>query len=544
VLPQRGAVQASVRRVAACAGTRCSTLVASLAIASGLGLCAPPALAHDALPAPVQQALAAARVSPNALSVLVQPIDRPTDAPRLQWQPDTPRNPASLFKLVTTSAALDLLGPAFHWTTPVWLDGPLDDPGVLHGSLAIRGSGDPTLVLERVWLLLRRVRQLGVAEIDGDIVLDRSAFAPAAGRAGDFDGEPLEPYNVQPDALLLNYGALLYTFTPDPERGVARISVDPPLAGLAVPASVPLADGPCADWHAALRASFVDPQQVRFAGAYPQRCGERQWPVAAGDAADYDARVVEALWRELGGRLRGRVRDGLAPADRPPSFELASPPLGEVVRTINKFSNNVMAEQLFLTLAGSAQQDLVQRAGAASEAADAARGADAASAPTDASAAASPSALAQPPATPAAAREVLRAWLRARLGTPLAETAVIDNGAGLSRQTRVSAQLLGALLQRDWALPTMPELVASLPITGEDGTLQHSQAPRGCAHLKTGTLRDSAGVAGYVLGDSGRRYVLVAMINDPRASAARGALDALVAWACHDLPAERGTDPR
>ena len=76
----------------------------------------------------------------------------------------------------------------------------------------------------------------------------------------------------------------------------------------------------------------------------------------------------------------------------------------------------------------------------------------------------------------------------------------------------------------------MPELMSSLPINGLDGTLRRSRATPGRAHLKTGSLRDVAGVAGYVLSDSGRRYVLVAIINHPNANAARPALDALVQW--------------
>ena len=109
----------------------------------------------------------------EAVVAIVQEVG--SARPRLAWQPDQPVNPASLMKLLTTFAALELLGPAWTWTTPVWLQGTLRD-GVLDGNLVIKGSGDPKLVLERMWLLLRRVQQLGVREIRGDIVLDRSAF--------------------------------------------------------------------------------------------------------------------------------------------------------------------------------------------------------------------------------------------------------------------------------------------------------------------------------------------------------------------------------
>jgi len=108
---------------------------------------------------------------------------------------------------------------------------------------------------------------------------------------------------------------------------------------------------------------------------------------------------------------------------------------------------------------------------------------------------------------------------------------VLDNGSGLSRQTRMTAQWLAHLLQHAWSSPVMPELVASLPVNGLDGTMRRSRAPAGRAHLKTGSLRDVAGLAGYVLDDNGRRRVLVAVIQHPNANAARPALDALVQWA-------------
>ena len=174
----------------------------------------------------------------------------------LRHQPQLLVNPASLAKLVTTYAALDLLGPAWSWSTPVLFTGPVRD-GVLEGDLVIKGAGDPKLVIERLWQLMRRVQQLGVREIRGDIVLDRSAFAPPEAGAADFDGEASRPYNVQPDALLLNFHASTYTFTPDAARGVARVSADtdPPAAP---ERTVPLSAGPCDDWRGALKAQTAE----------------------------------------------------------------------------------------------------------------------------------------------------------------------------------------------------------------------------------------------------------------------------------------------
>ncbi|HEY6134139.1 MAG TPA: D-alanyl-D-alanine carboxypeptidase/D-alanyl-D-alanine-endopeptidase [Rubrivivax sp.] len=447
------------------------------------------------LPPEVKAALQRARVPEEALSVTVQELGSARSV--LALNPREPVNPASLVKLVTTYAALDQLGPAWTWATPVWLLGNVRD-GVLEGDLVIKGQGDPKLVLERLWLLLRRVQQLGVRDIRGDIVLDHSAFAPAEGAATDFDGDATRPYNVQPDALMLNYKAVTYSFVPEPGRSVARVIADPDLAGGPPDRTVPLTSGPCNDWRAALKVMPGD-GGYRFTGVYPVVCGEMNWPLADPDAASYNARLIALLWRELGGRLGGSVRAGTSPTGLTPSFEHRSPALSETVRDINKFSNNVMAQQLFLTLA------LVRQPAA--------------------------------PASAEGARDALRRWAAERLGDTPAEL-VLDNGSGLSRQTRVSAQWLARLLQHAGASAVMSELMSSLPVNGLDGTMRRSRASAGRAHLKTGSLRDVAGVAGYVLADSGRRYVLVAIINHSNANQARPALDALVQWAIRDAPSQ------
>ena len=457
--------------------------------------------APQALPPEAGRALQAAGVPADALSAVV--LDA-SGRRLLQWNESRPVNPASLTKLLTTAAALDRLGPAWSWATPVWLAGPVNAQGVLEGSLVIKGSGDPRLVLERLWLMLRRVQQLGVREIRGDIVLDSSAFTVPEASAADFDGEPLRPYNVRPAALLFNFRAVTYGFVPDAAAGVARITAEPALAGTVVDTSVPLAPGPCEDWRAALKPSF-EPGRTRFTGSYATACDEGNWWVADPQPATYDARLIEALWREMGGVLHGRAREGTAPTDQKPSFELRSPALAEVVRDINKFSNNLMAQQLFLTLAREAQPGR--------------------------------------PATPEAARELLLRWLAERTGS-LQDDVQLDSGSGLSRSTRLSAQRLARLLLHALDSPWMSELMSSLPISGVDGTMRRSRMPPGRAHLKTGSLKDVSAVAGYALSGGGRRYVVVAIVNHPNAGAARPALEALVRWALRDAPAHRvSTEP-
>lgn len=478
----------AVRRIA----TR--TLGALAMGCSALGWPAVHAQTGAPLPPEVEAALARAKLPRDALSAVVVDAQGGGKAvPRLAHRASVPMNPASVMKLVTTYAALDQLGPAYVWNTPVYLQGTVQD-GSLRGTVYLQGLGDPKLVMERLWLLMRRLQGQGIQVIVGDIVLDRTAFDVPDHDPARFDGEPLRPYNAAPDALLLNYKSSVMTFVPDATAGLARIQYDPPLAGVQRQATVALAapGTDCGDWRAALRAELADPAKVSFQGVYPAACGERTWPVAAADPRGFAARAVEGMWRELGGKLTGSVREGKVPAGLKPAFTAVSPTLAEVVRDVNKYSNNVMAQQLFLTLA-------LQKNGVG---------------------------------TFDGAREALRQWWMARVGD--ADPPQADNGAGLSREARLTAQGLARMLQVAWASPVMPELVASLPISGVDGTLRRSQSRAGMAHLKTGSLRDVMAVAGYVHAASGRRYVLVAMVNHPNAGAARPVLDALTDWAARD----------
>ena len=464
-----------------------------LGIATWLGTLAfAGAAAAQVLPPGVDAALARAKVPREAVTLLVADADG-ARAPRLAWRPQAPMNPASIMKVVTTYAGLDLLGPAFAWTTPVHVDGPVRD-GVLQGNLYIQGQGDPRLVAERLWLLLRRVQGLGIQTIAGDIVLDRQAFETAEADPAAFDGEGLRPYNAGPDALLVNFKSVVATFVPDRGAEVARVSWEPALAGVAMQATVPLAAGECGDWQTALAADLADPSRLRFAGGYIAACGERTWGVAYAEPRTFAARAIAGAWAQMGGQVRGQVRDGRVPAGSKPVFEVASPPLSEVIRDINKYSNNVMAQQLFLTL--GLQQ---KRRG-----------------------------------TLEASRAVMRQWWSERIGGD-DDAPVFDNGSGLSREERISAGALARMLQVAWRSPVMSELMASLPAAGVDGTLRRrALRSGGSAHLKTGTLRDAAGVAGFVDGASGRRYVVVAIANHANAAAARPAFDALVDWAVQD----------
>jgi D-alanyl-D-alanine carboxypeptidase/D-alanyl-D-alanine-endopeptidase (penicillin-binding protein 4) len=451
-----------------------------------------PAAASD-LPAPVAQALKHAGIPQAATALWIGEVD--AAKPRLAVNARTALNPASTMKLVTTYAALDLLGPAYAWKTEAFASGALND-GVLTGDLHLRGGGDPKLTYDQFGRLLRQIRNRGVREIRGDLVLDRSAFTISAADPARFDSQPMRPYNVAPDALLVNFKAVTLQLIPDPANKTLTVALEPAPTNLDLVNQVRLGNGNgCGDWKERLRAdtfSHGTTTRLVLTGVFPQSCGEQRWNIAVMEHPQFVLGVFLQLWAELGGSLTGGVREGAVPADARALAVLPSPTLAEVVRDINKFSNNVMARQLFLTLGMEAG-----RRPASAEDADAA----------------------------------IRSWLDARgLGIP---ELVLENGSGLSRRERISAEGLGRVLQAAWKSSVMPELIASLPVTATDGTMKKRLKQNGVAgqaHIKTGSLEGVRSIAGYVLDKTGRRWIVVFFVNHANAAAAQPAQDALLQW--------------
>jgi len=437
--------------------------------------------AEATLPGMVSKALRDAKVPEGNVSVLVQEVG--ARRPALAHNADASRNPGSLMKLVTTYAALELLGPAYRWKTEVYRDA--DD-------IILRGTGDPKLDYESFWMLLRNLRGRGVREIHGDIVLDRSYFAPVSAEL--IDNEVFRPYNVLPDALLVNFKSLRFVFYLEDTK--VRMFVDPHLPGLELVNSLKISDGACPEGRAfrdLIGASFQSkPPRAAFTGYYPVSCGERELNVALHHPEDYVGAMIRGLWAEMGGTWNGRIREGPVPPNARLLFTHESGPLGEVVRGVNKFSNNVMARQLYLTLAGE---------------------------------------LGGPPAAPEAAARAIGQWLTFK-GIEAKELQT-ENGSGLSRNERASAATLMALLQAAWKSPVMPEFMASLPVVAADGTMRkrlHGEGISGNAHIKTGLLSDSRAIAGYVLDRSSQRHAVVMIANHPNAPQAEAAFDALLQW--------------
>ena len=454
--------------------------------------------AHE-LPSTVKQKLQKLAIPESAIGIYVQEID--ASQPMIAINADTAMNPASVMKLLTTYAGLELLGPAFTWPTIVYANGKLID-GVLHGDLIIKGYGDPKLDLENFWLLIRRLRQTGLDEIKGNLILDHSHYDIPRGDPGEFDGQPYRTYNTLPEALLVNYRASTIFLFPQPEKDAIRVVVDPLSESLQIQNNLRLTHGICGDWQNLLSIeAFADKNSdkqftIALNGSFSKQCGKQSFMLSLYDSASYTRDLFKLLWKQQEGLFHGDVIVGVVPPGLVPLKTYYSPPLADIVRGINKYSNNIAARQLYLTLGTRSHADNNSF-----------------------------------PATLAKSDAAVRQWIASKKLN--FNELIIENGSGLSRKEQISARHMGQLLLAAFNSAVMPEFISSLPIAAVDGTLKNrfiDSPVKGLAHMKTGALNNVRALAGYLLDHKGRRTVIVFFVNHDKAGQSRTAMDALVQW--------------
>ncbi|MEK8079549.1 D-alanyl-D-alanine carboxypeptidase/D-alanyl-D-alanine endopeptidase [Pseudomonas sp. XK-1] len=439
------------------------------------------------LPNKVEQSLKANKISTQSLSLVTVPLNGPGSS--TFFNADISVNPASTMKLVTTYAALELLGPTHQWKTEFFTDGQLKN-GVLNGNLYLKGGGDPKLNMEKLWLLLRDLRANGVQQVSGDLVLDRSHFVqPQLPSFNDDGGDSNKPFLVAPDSLLVNLKAL--RFIARTENGKVHIAAEPPIANIRIDNRVKaLPAAKCPGWPD-VRYNPVtefDGTNVIVSGQLAEGCSSQTY-LSLLDHPSYAAGAIRAIWQELGGSIQGKDRLANVPSNARLLARAYSPDLVEIIRDINKYSNNTMARQLFLSLGAQFRDPADQDDGKA-------------------------------------AQRVIRAWL-ARKGIT-APHLVMENGSGLSRAERVSAREMAELLEAAWQSPYAAEFMSSLPLVAMDGTMRrrlHRTPLVGQARIKTGTLNNVRAIAGYSRDSNGNSWAVVAILNDPRPWGASSILD-------------------
>jgi D-alanyl-D-alanine carboxypeptidase/D-alanyl-D-alanine-endopeptidase (penicillin-binding protein 4) len=423
-------------------------------------------------------------------------------------------NPASTMKILTTLAGLDILGPQYRWRTKIFTDGVIRQ-GTLRGNLYLQGSGDPKLIPEEFAKLMKDLQGLGIQKIDGNLFFDRSAYAPSVMESTTIDGESLRAYNVPPDPLLYAFRTLSFQLEKSRTADFIDISYTPPLSQLKIVNQMQLVDKSCDNWKSNIRFNLEpesgvntgQPLAAQFSGTFPRACKGVTYNVVALDANTFLTQGFAAAW-ELAGGSWAQVpigKDGVVPLSSRLLLQYEGITLGDDVQDINKYSNNVMARQLLLTLA-------LEKMGK--------------------------------PATTANGDLVVQDWLQ-KNGLNFSGL-VIENGSGLSRNEAISAEQMNQLLLTARNLPVSVFFYNSLPIAGVDGTMRNrlmtqlrkflhlQKKPE--ARIKTGSLADVRAISGYVISKSGKMYAVTSFINHPNAWKGLDAHDQLLSWLLEDGP--------
>ncbi|MDR0587396.1 MAG: D-alanyl-D-alanine carboxypeptidase/D-alanyl-D-alanine-endopeptidase [Burkholderiales bacterium] len=443
------------------------------------------AAAATGLPPSFQDALKKAKIPETAVSVMVQEIGQ--KEPLITHLEQTLRNPASVMKVVTTTAGLDLLGTQYQWKTEVYLDGILTADGTLQGNLILKGYGDPKITIEQWQDFMQQLVASGVKKITGDLWMDRSVFSLPKFSPAAFDGEPIKPYNVGPDALLLTFKSVRLQIIPnlDKKAKFATVLVEPPLASVRVTKAPKQTNQRCGDGWASSRPKIQELGKetlLQFGGKYSSRCGVSEKYLAVLDAPHFIHDMFAYYYREAGGDFKGGFKEITAPTNKTPYLTFHSLPLSNIVYDINKRSNNVMAQQLFLAL--SSQKN-------------------------------------SPPYSYETSRAVVNDWIKTRaLHVP---GLLVENGSGLSRLERISAEGLVSLLLFAEKSPWFDAFYESLPVAGVDGTLKRRfgrSAAKERARMKSGYLNNVRALAGYIEDVNGKHYVAVILLNHKNAKGA------------------------
>lgn len=397
-------------------------------------------------------------------------------------------SPASTMKLVTAFSALRALGPGYRYETRLTARAAVEG-GALKGNLYWKGNGNPVFDQPDLVALLGQLRDKGVGRIDGSLVLDRSVWGKATdhvsdGLSEDFGSDVNRVFMNPPDPHQIAYKLTWVNFSL--AGGKAEVWTEPPLVSYPVVNRLSLSksgSGRCVRVHRRLRVGF-DGSRLNVSGSVPPACDGQKVYVNMLEARQFAAESFAGQWRKLGGVGPAGAREGREPPGAQTLASVESPPLSEIVKLMNKSSNNLIARSLLLTL-GQGEEDALQ-------------------------------------AGRARVRRILEAnGVRFR-------KMFVDNGSGLSRQARVTARSMAYLLYAAYRAPFRDAFVDSLPIAGVDGTLRRRM--RGYPlRMKTGTLSGVHALAGYSLPreGAGRPLAIVAIVNDvndprnPRGAAAR-----------------------
>lgn len=372
-----------------------------------------------------------------------------------------PLNPASTMKIATSTASLTYLGGDYVYKTKLSTDG--FSRGVAQ-NIYVDGSGDPSIVEERLWRIAKDLRVRGLREVQGDILINNTFF-DSEGFDGQ-DGNNARAYNASISAFAVNFNS--FAAVAHNVGGQINVAIDPPTDYFVLKSSVKVGGN-----KLSIARSFQNGQEhVMVSGGVTTEATKY---ANVSNTLLYTGTTLKWALEQLDIKVSGAIKT-TATSGRIKLFEDKSKPLALILRDLNKFSNNFTAEMVLKTLAA-------KKSGV--------------------------------PGSTEKGAEVLRGFL-SQLGFSSSEYDVF-NGSGLSKKNRLSANILNQLLVYAYKKNKIrSDFMASLAIAGTDGTLKNrlkSVNLIGNVKAKTGTLNDVSSLSGYMDAASGKVVAFTIMVN-------------------------------
>ena len=415
-------------------------------------------------------------------SVGIQIVSLDTGEVVYKRNSETPLNPASNTKLITSAAALVNLTPQYQFRTSVYTNAKIKD-GSLQGNLYLKGGGDPVLSYEGLLALAQDVYNAGIRTVTGDIVGDDTFFDDEREFSGWHDFN--RAYSGKLSALSLGENSAKLVIKPSHRSGLApQIILDPPtsyiqiknkavtLSANKVYASFSDSDTDTSSPDKPAKETLVVQGKVSRKSKY----GVSAYVNVNNPSLFTTATFKDAL-EQMGITVNGAVSLGKVPKKSRRIAVYFSESLSNIICASNKLSSNFVAEQLLKTLGAEVKGT---------------------------------------PGTTKKGLEVIHDFL-AELDIQ-EDSYTLENGSGLSRNNRISAEQIVKLLTYMYEnFEVKAEYLASLAIAGVDGTLrrrmQDTQAERRL-RAKTGAIRSVSCLSGYAASKDNETFAFSILMND------------------------------
>ncbi len=437
----------------------------------------------------VEQLILDRNYARETVGIMVTDIER--DSMLVSLNPDTLFNPASVMKLITGAAALELLGVGHSFKTTVYIDSTFNrDSGILHGNLYIHGGGDPGFLVERMWLFVQQLRHRGLQKITGDLILDDTYFDTDINGPGFGEDTSSRSYEAPIAALSANFNTVAVHVTPGGSIGAPIVITPfPSMKGVKIITTAKTSPAGTSA-RLSVKTELMDGKTAVLVygdmslDEKPRYIYRKVW-----NTWENFGWICQGLFEECGILFNGTVRHEAAPDSlktTEPFYTFESQPLPLFVFNMFKYSSNFAAEMLFKSMAS--EYDSL------------------------------------PGSWESGAGVVSQWWKKKRyLRRKTKSIPVVKNGSGMGGGNRVSARHITNLLEYVWQnKSSAPEFVYALSIAGVDGTLQERftiSHLKGIVRAKTGTLnsRGVSNLAGYILLPK-KTYAFAVLVNNSEQS--------------------------